>query len=97
MAKSFILTIQNDPEDEIIQIILEGVRNVLLGHGGDRPLPSKLGGQKLAHSFILNIQINPEDKKIQIILEGVRNVILEDMEKTADFIISYEADFSYAT
>ena len=31
----FILTIQTDPEDDKIQIILEGVRNIILASSGD--------------------------------------------------------------
>ena len=42
---------------------LENPLSFLVGHGGELPLPSNLGGWKLQHSFILTIQIDLEDKK----------------------------------
>ena len=40
------------------------------------------------------------DNKFTECNQGVRNILLaslEDMEETADFLISYKAEFSYAT
>ena len=76
MTNCFILTFQNDLEDEKIQIIFERVRNVLLVSLEDMEETDHFKVScKFAHIFIVTIQKDPEDKKIQITLEGVWNVL----------------------